>query len=156
MPVFNVCFGVSVLFCIVDSAFSKSFVFLLCQRRNDALLVIPFVFIAQGRAWNRKTILFIIAVVIAVLFVDRFTDILDTMLQDTQYKNVVSDWESWQDDGTNILRVLVYSIPAVLSLIGIRFIRNNNPCCVHADTAFYTFNAFCSIYYAFNFRVSVV
>ena len=93
---------------------------------QSALLVIPFVFIVQGKAWNKKTILFIIAVVIAVLFVDRFTDILDTMLQDTQYENVVSDWKSWQDDGTNVLRVLVYSVPAVLSLIGFKYIRNEN------------------------------
>ena len=28
-----------------------------------------------------------------------------------------------QDDGTNILRVLVYSVPALLSLVGIRYIR---------------------------------
>ena len=45
-----------------------------------------------------------------------FTETLDVMLADTQYKNVVSDWTSWQDDGTNPLRVLVYSVPTILSL----------------------------------------
>lgn len=90
---------------------------------QSALLVLPFVFIVQGKAWNKKTIFFIVASIIAVLFIDRFTDILDTMLAETQYKNVVSDWESWNDDGTNVLRVLVYSVPALLSLIGIRYVR---------------------------------
>lgn len=90
---------------------------------QSALLVIPFVFIVQGKAWNKKTVLFIAASIIAVLFVDRFTNILDTLLAETQYKNVVSDWENWNDNGTNILRVLVYSVPALLSLVGIRHVR---------------------------------
>ena len=58
-----------------------------------------------------------------MVFADRFTDILDNMLAETQYQNVVSDWEQFQDDGTNILRVLVYSVPTILSLIGIKYIR---------------------------------
>lgn len=90
---------------------------------GSALLVLPFIFIAQGQAWNKKTILFIIAVIVAVMFIGEFTDILDTLLAETQYKNVVSDWQEWQDDGTNILRVLVYAVPSVLSLIGLRFIK---------------------------------
>lgn len=90
---------------------------------GSALLVLPFIFIAQGQAWNKKTILFIIAVIVAVMFIGEFTDILDTLLAETQYKNVVSDWQEFQDDGTNILRVLVYAVPSVLSLIGLRFIK---------------------------------
>lgn len=95
---------------------------------GTALLVIPFIFIAQGKTWNKKTILFIIGVMVAVIFIERFTDILDTMLVETQYKNVVSDWKEWEDDGTNVLRVLVYSVPAILSLIGRKYIeKENNP-----------------------------
>lgn len=101
---------------------------------QSALLVLPFVFIVQGKAWNKKTILFIIAVIAAVVFVDRFTDILDTVLSDTQYENVVSDWESWQDDGTNFLRVLVYSVPTVLSLIGLKYIRREDSAIINICT----------------------
>ena len=90
---------------------------------GSALLVLPFIFIAQGQAWNKKTILFIIAVIVAVMFIGKFTDILDTLLAETQYKNVVSDWQDFQDDGTNIIRVLVYAIPSILSLVGLRFIK---------------------------------
>ena len=90
---------------------------------GSALPVLPFIFIAQGQAWNKKTILFIIAVIVAVMFIGEFTDILDTLLAETQYKNVVSDWQEWQDDGTNIIRVLVYAIPSILSLVGLRFIK---------------------------------
>lgn len=96
---------------------------------KSALFVIPFIFIAQGRAWNKKTLLFIGGVVLAIAFVDQFTDVLNSLLGDTQYKNVVSDWQTWEDDGTNFLRVLVYSVPAILSLVGRRRIAaENNPC----------------------------
>lgn len=93
---------------------------------QSALLVLPFVFIVQGKAWNKKTLLFIIVVIVAVMFADRFTNILDTMLAETQYENVVSDWQSWQDDGTNFFRVLVYCVPTILSLIGLKYIRQEN------------------------------
>ena len=101
---------------------------------QSALLVLPFVFIVQGKAWNKKTLFFIIAVVVAVVFADRFTDILDNMLAETQYQNVVSDWEQFQDDGTNILRVLVYSVPAILSLIGLKYIRQENSALINICT----------------------
>lgn len=103
------------LFAIIVILFASFF-------HGSALLVIPFIFIVQGKAWNKKTLLFLFGVIIAVAFVDQFTNILDTALADTQYKNVVSDWTQGQDDGTNILRVLVYSVPAIISLYGKRTI----------------------------------
>lgn len=118
---------------------------------GSALLMLPFVFIAQGKAWNKKTIFFIVCMLIVVMFVDRFTDILDILLSDTQYTNVVSDWENWNDDGTNVLRVLAYSLPTVFSLIGLPWIRKaNDPVinfCVNmsiVSTGFYVLSMFTS------------
>lgn len=93
---------------------------------QSALLMIPVIFIIQGKAWNKKTVLCIIACLVALLFVDQFTNIMNSMLAETQYENVVSDYQAWNDDGTNPLRVLVYSIPTILSLIGFKFIRAEN------------------------------
>lgn len=93
---------------------------------QSALLMIPFIFLSYGKAWNKKTIFFIIVALIAVFFVDSFTDILDSSLQDTQYKNVVSDYTSWEDDGTNPLRVLVYSVPAIISFFCRKYIRESD------------------------------
>lgn len=93
---------------------------------QSALIVLPFIFIVQGKAWNKKTLLFIVASIVAVLFIDRFTNILDTVLADTQYQNVVSDWQSWEDDGTNVLRVLVYSVPAIMSLVGLKYVKHED------------------------------
>ena len=118
---------------------------------GSALLVLPFLFVMNGEAWNKRAILFIIGIIIAVAFIDQFTSILDVLLQETQYKNVVSDWQSWEDDGTNIIRVLVYSVPTILSLVGIKYIRyENNPIinmCVNASiisTGFYVISIFTS------------
>lgn len=83
---------------------------------QSALLMIPIMFIVQGRPWNWKTLLVIAGTLLAMRFSGIFTSALDTMLEETQYQNVVSDWQRWQDDGTNPLRVLVYSVPTILSL----------------------------------------
>lgn len=95
---------------------------------GSALLMIPIIFIVQGKPWNKKTILAIIAFAAAIMFVDQFTTLLDTLLTDTQYTNVVSDWQAGNDNGTNPIRVLFYSIPTILSIIGLKFIKfEKNP-----------------------------
>ncbi len=101
-------------------------ILLASTMHQSALLMIPVIFIIQGKAWNKKTVLCIIACLFALLFVDQFTNIMDTMLSETQYGNVVSDYQSWNDDGTNPLRVLVYSVPTILSLIGLKYIREED------------------------------
>lgn len=91
--------------------------FLASRFHQSALLIIPAIFIAQGKAWNKRTLLIALGAVLAVAFVDEFTGFLDSALSDTQYENVVTDWKEGGDDGTNLLRVLVYSIPTVLALV---------------------------------------
>lgn len=93
-------------------------IFLASLVHQSALIVIPFIFICQGQAWNKKTIFFIILIVITVAGIGHFTSVLDTVLSETQYKNVVADWQTFEDDGTNVFRVLVYSIPTLLAFIG--------------------------------------
>lgn len=93
---------------------------------KSALIMLPFIFICQGKAWNKKTLLFIGIIIIAVAGIEKFTGVLDTVLAETQYKNVVSDWQSFQDDGTNILRVLVYIVPTILAFLGRKKINREN------------------------------
>ena len=95
---------------------------------GSALIMLPIIFIVQGKAWNRKTILFIIIMIGVVFAIDRFTSFLDVILAETQYSDIVTS-EIWTtDNGTNAVRTLVYSVPALLSLVGLRYIRDeNNP-----------------------------
>lgn len=89
----------------------------------SALIMIPLVFIAQGEAWNKKTLTFIAVALLAIVFVGEFTDVLDVALEETQYENVISDYEGFEDDGTNPLRVAIYSVPAILAFFGRKIIR---------------------------------
>lgn len=109
-------------------------ILLASTMHQSALLMIPVVFLVQGKAWNGWTLLCLLGAMLAVLFVDQFTDILDNMMQETQYSNMVSDWEEWEDDGTNILRVAVYAVPTILSLIGLRYIRSEGDLLINICT----------------------
>ena len=93
---------------------------------GSALLMIPVVFIVQGHAWNAKTILTLALTGVLMAFVDQFTPLLGELLMETQYDDVMTS-DIWaNDDGTNIIRVLVYSVPALMSLVGFKYIRRAN------------------------------
>lgn len=94
----------------------------------SALIMLPGIFIIQGKAWNKKTLLALVAALIVILMIDRFTDFMDYLLADTQYSTAVSTWQQEGDDGTSPVRVLVYAVPLILSLIGHKYIHNaDNP-----------------------------
>lgn len=103
---------------------------------QSALIMIPIVLVAQGRAWNIRTLLFLAIIVLAIVYVDRFTSLLDDVLAYTQYENVVSDYTEWKDDGTNPIRVLVYSVPAILSFLGRRQIQYEDNVLINLCTNF--------------------
>lgn len=94
------------------------------QFHASAIIVLPLALIMRGRPLNPKTLLLILGVALIMPFIDQFMPFLDTILRDTQYSTITND-EIWVvDDGTNMFRVLVYSVPALISLFGFRYIRN--------------------------------
>lgn len=98
-------------------------ILLASTMHQSALIMLPVIFLIQGKAFNKKTVICVLLSVTALAFIDQFTDFLSSALADTQYKNVVSDWKSFNDDGTNPLRVLVYAMPTLIGLYGYRKIR---------------------------------
>ena len=96
----------AIIIILIASAFHKS-----------ALIMIPILFIVHGEAWNKRTLLFLFMAMLAIVFVGRFTGLLQGALEDTQYRNVVSDYLQGGDNGTNPIRVLVYSMPAIISFV---------------------------------------
>ena len=109
---------------MIEKKYVPSIIVILIASRfhGTALLMIPIFFVCIGKPWNVRTLLMLLGVLLAISFVSQFTTWLDAVLDDTQYTNVVTDWQTWNDDGTNPIRVLVYSIPTILSLAGLRFI----------------------------------
>ncbi len=89
---------------------------------GSAIIMLPTVFVCLGRAWNRWTVLAIIMIILMVLFLDKTTSILDTVISATQYEGMTYS-EIWKaDEGTNPIRVLVYSVPAIMSLVGRKYL----------------------------------
>lgn len=110
---------------MIEKKYVPSIITIIIASRfhGSALLMIPIFLVCIGKPWNTRTLLVLVSVLLAISFVSQFTTWLDAALDDTQYTNVVTDWQSWNDDGTNPIRVLVYSIPMILSLMGLRYIR---------------------------------
>lgn len=123
--------AVCITFAAFDFLVKKRFgcyvltVLLASAIHGSALLMIPIGFIIRGPALNAKTLLAIVLSVLIIPFVDRLTPLLENLLADTQYDDIMTNgiWEN--DDGTNIIRVLVYSIPAILAFFGRPYVVNS-------------------------------
>jgi transmembrane protein EpsG len=101
-------------------------VLIASQIHGSAIIMLPLAFIMQGKALNRQTMLIIVGAALCVPFIDRFTPVISDLMADTQYSEVMSN-ELWKsDNGTNIFRVIVYSVPALLALFGRRHISHSN------------------------------
>lgn len=111
---------VAVLFACIGLIIKKKYVLLifliliLSTIHATALLMLPMIFIVQGKAWNKKTLLFAVSIMLSIAFVDQFTNLITNFMENTQYSGEVDQYLN--TEGTSIQRVLVYSIPAVLSL----------------------------------------
>ena len=124
--------AVCIIFLCSDWIFERKYIrailaiLVASQFHQSALLMIPVIFIVQGEPWNKSTVLFMLLALAAVVLADRFTGLLDSLLAETQYSNVVNDWTKANDMGANPLRVLVYCVPMFLSLLGLPYIREEN------------------------------
>ncbi len=98
-------------------------ILLLSTIHGSALLMIPIIFLLPGKAWGAQNLLVLAVTFMIMAFPDQFAPLLEDLLADTQYDDLMTN-EIWtQDDGTNILRVLIYSIPALLALFGLKYVR---------------------------------
>lgn len=101
-------------------------IFLAATIHGSAILMIPIIFVVQGKAFNKRTILAMTAIALAVVFIGRFSALLESFLAETQYGDIMAS-DIWKnDDGTNIFRVAFYSIPAILALVGKKEIQREN------------------------------
>lgn len=108
----------AILFLCVPLVAKKRYVYAIAiiliasQIHSTALIYLPFIFIVNGRSWNLKTLLFIIGIIGSVLFLDQVTGFLAEAMEDTAYSGDIQFLKS--NNGTNIFRVLFYSVPAIM------------------------------------------
>ena len=101
-------------------------VLIAMQIHGSAVIMLPLAYIMHGKALNRKTMLTILGAALCVPFIDQFTPILENLMADTQYSDIMTN-EIWvTDDGTNVIRVAVYSAPALVVFLGRRYVINSN------------------------------
>lgn len=89
---------------------------LLSTIHQSALLLIPMYFVVKGEPWNKRTMLFVGCIILAMLFTSKFTNLLTGVVENTDYATSVSEFKD-TDDGTNIIRILVESIPIIIAFI---------------------------------------
>ena len=82
---------------------------------STALVFLPFIFVINGRAWNTRTILYIVAIVLSVIFLEQVTGMIVEAMRETVYEGDIAIFES--DDGTNFLRVLFHAVPTIMAWV---------------------------------------
>ena len=80
----------------------------------SALIMIPLALVVTGKPWNRGTLITLGITVFILLFTNRFNSFLVNVMQNTQYGESIATWD---DDGTNIIRAVFYSMPTVFAFI---------------------------------------
>lgn len=113
--------AVSVIFACTGLMVEKKFVkyilvvLLMSTFHATALICIPIYFIVQGKAWNKKTIIYIVGIVVILFFTQQFAGVLELMLEDTGYTGITKQFS--EDDGANIIRAIIAGIPMMLAFI---------------------------------------
>lgn len=100
-------------------------ILLLFTVHQTCIIVIPLFLCALGKPFNKRTIIFLVLCLLAVVFVGDFLNLLNDSLQGTAYSNSVSSFKG--DNGTNFFRVIVYAIPSIIAIIKRREITDETP-----------------------------
>lgn len=113
--------AVAVIFACTGLILKKKYIWmilvilLMSTIHMTALLMIPMIFVVQGKPFNFRTMGFMAAILLAIFLLEDFTDLLTGFMENTQYSGEVDQYLS--TEGTNMLRVLVFAIPPLLALI---------------------------------------
>ena len=116
----------------LDKKYVKTVILILfaAMFHQSAILVLPMVFICQGKSWNKKTLLCILAAIVFVTFFSRFAGSYETVMTNAGYDTSVYSG----DDGVHPLRVLVSLTPAVLAFMGRDIIKDEDSPIIHFCT----------------------
>ena len=121
---------VSILFALSDWIIERKtwryiiVVLILSTIHFTALIMIPIYFIATEKPFGTKMVLFVIALFLAIIFLEPFVNMLELFLEETQYGGFSEQFAN--DDGVNPIRVLVAVIPSVIAFLSRKKINHIN------------------------------
>ena len=91
-------------------------VLILSTFHKSALIMIPAYFIVDSEPWSKRSMLFIACIILAMMFTSKFTGLLDTVVENSDYATSIGEFKD-SDDGTSPIRILVESIPIIIAFI---------------------------------------
>lgn len=113
--------GVAIVFAATDLLLNKRYVLyviavlIAATFHASAIVMIPAMFVVTGQVWNKLSVLMMVVVLILAAFPSLMNTVLLGIMENSAYADDVDALMS--TGGTNILRVLVYSIPALMALV---------------------------------------
>lgn len=102
-------------------------VFIAYLVHPTAVFWIPVYFIVKFKPFSSRIWICVALTLMAVVFIDNFTDILNGSLEGTKYEGsdiTAFDTEGGIDNGVNPIRVIIYAIPPALALLKWKEIQN--------------------------------
>lgn len=127
--------AICVVFIAVLSMMEKKYlktvllILLATAIHQTAIIMLPVVFIANGKAFNKLTIICIVASVIAMSIFSLNTDLFEEIVNTTDYANGYQ-YVKETDDGVNPIRVLVSAVPVILICLDKKRLKEeNSPFC---------------------------
>jgi transmembrane protein EpsG len=81
---------------------------------QSAIIMLPMYFIVRRKAWTRTTAILLTLAVLIVMGFNEFSELLFTVIKDTQY----GSYESFDEGGANVLRAIVWIIPIIIAYFG--------------------------------------
>lgn len=97
-----------------NKTFKYILLILLCSTiHGTALLMIPVYFFVKAKPWTFRNMLLFALVLFVLFFTSSFTDLLTEAFSETKYNNLEEHFS--EDNGVNILRVLLYSVTTILA-----------------------------------------
>ncbi len=115
-------FAICLILYFVDWLFKKKYirflivVFIAISIHNVAIVWVAAVFLIQGRPANIRMLIFSFLIILAITFVDQFTNLLEDSISETSYAGYTNQFS--KDNGSNIAHTLVAAVPLVIAFIG--------------------------------------
>ena len=122
-------FAICLILYFVDWIFKKKYirflivVFIAISIHNVAIVWLAAVFLIQGRPANIRMLIFSFLIILAITFVDQFTNLLEDGISETSYAGYTNQFNN--DSGSNISHTLVSAVPLVIAFIGRKKIRES-------------------------------
>ncbi len=96
-------------------------VFIASLIHSTALIWIAVYFIVNFKPWGKGIIIFIVAIIIVLLTLEKSFALLDVTLENTNYSGygdkIMTAKASGLDDGVNFIRVMIAAVPLVLAFL---------------------------------------